>query len=166
MWAAFRFPAPLRSWALFDTRPYISFSPFLDCPHFLLYYSIIPAVMTQSYWASFRPVVSFFPSGLAWPLVLLLMAPMSLSSFSWASLAHLLSLGSLIPFTNSALPWGFTNLGFPGPTTSFSFLGFMGLPLTPYFLCLHYFWTCSGSFSLFYIIYCPCICYFSLSWLL
>ena len=42
-----------------------------------------------------------------------------------------------------------TLLDFLGPITSFSSLGFMGLPLTPYFLCMHYFWTCSGPFSLF-----------------
>ena len=64
---------------------------------------------------------------------------MSLLFSSWAFLAHLLSLGFLIPFTNSASPWALTLLGFPGPITSFSSLGFMGLPLTPYFLCLHYF---------------------------
>ena len=35
-------------------------------------------------------------------------------SFSWASLAHLLSLGILVPFSNSAYLWAFTNfLGFP-----------------------------------------------------
>ena len=32
-----------------------------------------------------------------------------------------------------------TLLGFPGPITLFSSLGFMGLPLTPYFLYLHCF---------------------------
>ena len=60
--------------------------------------------------------------------------------FSWASLAHLLSLGFLNLFTNFAFPWTFTNfIDFPDPITLFSSLGFMGLPLTPYFLCLHYF---------------------------
>ena len=51
--------------------------------------------------------------------------------FPWASSALLLTLYS----------HGFllTSLGFLGPITSFSSLGFMGLPLTPYFLCLHYF---------------------------
>ena len=51
--------------------------------------------------------------------------------FLWASLALLLTLhfhGLLL-----------TSLGFPGPITLFSSLGFMGLPLTPYFLCLRYF---------------------------
>ena len=51
--------------------------------------------------------------------------------FLWASLALLLTLhshGLLL------ISWGF-----PNPITLFSSLGFMGLPLTPYFLCLHYF---------------------------
>ena len=51
--------------------------------------------------------------------------------FLWALLSLLLTLhphGLLL-----------TSLGFLGPITSFSSLGFMGLSLTPYFLCLHYF---------------------------
>ena len=46
---------------------------------------------------------------------------MSLLFFSWASLTHLLS------------------LGFHDPITLFSSLWFIGLSLTLYFLCLHYF---------------------------
>ena len=51
--------------------------------------------------------------------------------FLQASLALLLTLHS----------HGFllTLLGFHGPIILFSSLGFMGLPLIPYFLCLHYF---------------------------
>ena len=48
MWAAFWFPTPLKGWYLFVTGLYTSFGPFLDCPHFLPYYSVISAVMTQS----------------------------------------------------------------------------------------------------------------------
>ena len=51
--------------------------------------------------------------------------------FLWASLSLLLTL-----YSHGLL---LTSLGFLGPITSFSSLGFMGLPLTPYFLCLHYF---------------------------
>ena len=40
-------------------------------------------------------------------------------------------------------------MDFPDPITSFLSLGFIGLPLTPYFLCLHYFWACSNPFLLF-----------------
>ena len=141
MWVALWFPAPLRSWVLFDTRPYISFGPFLACLHYLSYYSVILAVMTQSCWASLGQPFTLSPSGLAWPLLFLLMGsyvPFVFSlrhpwpiCFLWASLALLLTLHS----------HGFLliSLGFPGPISLFSSLGFMGLSLTLYFLCLHYF---------------------------
>ena len=51
--------------------------------------------------------------------------------FLWTSLSLLLTLhphGLLL-----------TSLGFPDPIISFSSLGFIGLPLILYFLCLHYF---------------------------
>ena len=51
--------------------------------------------------------------------------------FLWASLA-------LLPTLHSH-EFLLTSLGFLGPITLFSSLGFMGLPLTPYFLCLYYF---------------------------
>ena len=50
--------------------------------------------------------------------------------FLWASFTLLLTLHSH--------EFLLTSLGFLGPITLFSSLGFMGLPLTPYFLCLHY----------------------------
>ena len=97
--------------------------------------------MTQSCWASLGQAFTLSLSGLAWSLVLLLMdscVPFVFSLghpwpifFLWASLALLLTLHS----------HGFllTSLGFPSPITLFSSLGFMGLPLTPYFLCSCYF---------------------------
>ena len=51
--------------------------------------------------------------------------------FLWASLTPLLTLHS-----HGLL---LTLLGFPDPITLFSSLGFMGLPLIPYFFCLYYF---------------------------
>ena len=69
MWAAFWFSAPLRGWYLFITGLYTSFSLFLDCPHFLPYYSIIHVIMTQSCWASLGLLFTLSPSGLTWPLV-------------------------------------------------------------------------------------------------
>ena len=48
IWATFLFPTCLRGWYLFVTGLYTSFCPFLDCSNFLPYYSIIPAIMTQS----------------------------------------------------------------------------------------------------------------------
>ena len=151
MWAAFWFPAPLRGWYLFITGLYTFFGPFLDCPHFLPYYSVIPAVMTQSCWASLGLPFTLSPSGLTWPLVFLLMGScVPFVFFSWASLACLLPLGFLILLlTLHSHGLLLTSLDFPNPITSFSSLGFMGLPLTPYFLCLHYFWAYSGPFSLF-----------------
>ena len=59
----------------------------------------------------------------------------------WASLAHLLSLGFLGSFPNSAFSWVFTN-SFRHPLPNYLILhywGLMGLPSTPFFLCLHYF---------------------------
>ena len=113
----------------------------------------------------FRPAVNSFPQwlnmaidfptyGLPCPFCFSLRHPWPIR-FLWNSLSLLLTLHS----------HGFllTSLGFPGPIISFSSLGFMGLPLTPYFLCLHYFWACNGPFLLFYIVYCPWVCYFSLS---
>ena len=60
--------------------------------------------------------------------------------FPWASLAHLLAFGFLSPFTNFVFSWLLlTSLGFPSPITSYSSLGFMGLPSIPYSFCLHCF---------------------------
>ena len=61
--------------------------------------------------------------------------------FLWASSSLLLTLH----FHELLL----ISLGFPDLITLFLSLGFMSLPLTHYFLCLHYFWACSGPFSLF-----------------
>ena len=60
---------------------------------------------------------------------------------SWASLAHLLSLGILGPFSNSVFPWAFANFfGLHWPNYfilhSWSSWAFSS---TPYFLYLHYF---------------------------
>ena len=60
------------------------------------------------------------PLGHPWPIY-----------FLWASLTFLL--------TPHSYEFLLTSLGFPDPITLFSSLGFIGLPLTPYFLCLHYF---------------------------
>ena len=70
--------------------------------------------------------------------------------FSWASLARLLPLAFLIPFTNSAFPWAITNfIGLPWPNYFILIFGVHGLAINPYFLYLHYLWACSGPFSLF-----------------
>ena len=164
----FWFPAPFRSWYLFVTGLYTSFRPFLDCPHFLPYYSVILAIMTQSYCASLGLSFILSPNGLTWPLVFLLIGSCVPFCFS---LGHHWPICFIWAFSSLLLTLHFhglllTLLGFLGPITSFSSLRFMDLPLTPYFLCLHYFWACTNPFSLFYIIYCPWVCYFSFSGLL
>ena len=133
MWAAFWFPTPLRGWYLFVTGLYTSFGPFLDCPHFLPYYSVISAVMTQSCWASLGLPFILSPSDLTWSLIFLLIGSVSLFfSFSWASLANLLPLGFLIHFTNSAFPWTITNfIGLPWPNYFILILGVYGLVINP-----------------------------------
>ena len=73
MWVAFWFPTPFRGWAFIVTGLYISFDPFLDCPHFLSCHSVIPSIMTQSCWAPLGLPFILSPSGLTWLLVFLLM---------------------------------------------------------------------------------------------
>ena len=68
----FDFLLPLGT-GLFVTRLYISFGPFLNCPHFMPYHSIISAVMTQSCWVFLGLPFILSPSGLIWPLVFLVM---------------------------------------------------------------------------------------------
>ena len=125
MWVAFWFPAPLKGWYLFITGLYTSFGPFLDCPHFLPYYSVISAIMTQSCWASLGLPFTLSPSTLKWPLVFLLMGscvPFVFSlghpwpvCFLWTSSSILLTLHS-----HGLL---LTSLDFPGSITSFSSWG-------------------------------------------
>ena len=78
--------------------------------------------MTHSYWAFFRPAIPFFP-------------PMAYRghwcSYLWAPVSLLFSFG--------LSPAHLLSLDFPGPISLFLSLGLTGLPLTPYFLCLHCF---------------------------
>ena len=78
-----------------------------------------------------EPLCPFcFSFGYPWPVC-----------FLWASSSLLLT-----PHSHRLL---LTSLDFLSPITSFSSLGFMGLSLTPYFICMQYFWAYSGPFSLF-----------------
>ena len=93
--------------------------------------------MTQLYWAYLGQSFILSLNGLTWPLIFLLMGscvPFVFSlghpwpiCFLWASSSLLLTLHS-----HGLL---LTSLGFLNLITSFSSLGFIGLPLTPYFLC-------------------------------
>ena len=69
----------------------------------------------------------------------------------WASSAFLLTL-----YSHGLL---LTSLGFPGPITSYSSLGFMGLPSIPYSLCLHCFRPTAAHSYFFHITYCPWVCH-------
>ena len=52
--------------------------------------------------------------------------------FPWASLAHLLALGFLGPFTNFVFPWAFTDfIGLPQPNYFILILGIYGLVINP-----------------------------------
>ena len=81
-----------------------------------------------------------FSLGHPWPICL-----------PWASSALLLTLysyGLLL-----------TSLSFCDPITSYSSLGFMGLPSIPYSLCLHCFGSAAAHSYFFHIIHCPWVCY-------
>ena len=136
--------------------------------HFLLYHSIIPAVMlfdpsllglfgpaaysslNDSTWSlGFllhclqAPVPHLFPLGHPWPI-----------RFPWASSTLFLilrSYGLLL-----------TPLDFPDPITLSFILGAHGFSISPLLSLLALLRACCGSFSLFYITYYSWVCYFSL----
>ena len=89
--------------------------------------------MTQSCWVSLGLPFILSPSGLTWPLVFLFIGSyVPFVFFSWASLAYLLPLSFLIPFTNSAFPWAITNfIGLPWPNYFILILGVYGLVIIP-----------------------------------
>ena len=100
----------------------------------------------------FRSAISSFPQGLIMAIGLLtygFMCPFCFFSLGHPWLVCFLWAFSSLLLTPHSLGLLLTSLDFPDPITSFSSLGFMGLPLTPYFLCMHYFWVYSGPFSLF-----------------
>ena len=92
-------------------------------------------------WA-FLPMGSYVPFSLGqpWPICL-----------PWASSALLLTL-----YSHGLL---MTSLGFLGPITSYSSLGFMGLPSIPYSLCLQCFDLAVAHSYFFHITHCPWVCY-------
>ena len=81
-----------------------------------------------------------FSLGHPWPICL-----------PWASLALLLTL-----YSHGLL---LTSLGFLGPITLYSSLGFMGLSLILYSLCLHCFGPVAAHSYFFYITHCPWVRY-------
>ena len=87
--------------------------------------------------------------------------------FPWASLAHLLVLGFLGPFTNFVFPWTFTDfIGFLRPNYFILILGVYGSAINPLLSLLALFWACCAPFLLFFTSYTThgfAISYFSLS---
>ena len=107
-------------WIVGSSSFILLFYSFLQsCYHVLPYHSIIPAVMLfdQSLLALFWVCCLFFSQWLNMIIglfITLLVGSCVPFISSWASLAHLLSLGILYPF--SAFPWAFTNsFGLPWP---------------------------------------------------
>ena len=181
VWATYWFlilygPLPLRaglclivSFSSFSL-PFCSFLQF--CYHFLSFHSAIPAVIlfdpnllglfgpaaysfcNDSIWSfglCFKLLVGslshLFPPRHPWPIC-----------FPWASLALFLTLRS-----HGLL---LTLLGFLDLVTLSFILEAHGLAINPLLSLLVLLWVYCGSFSLFYITYCPWVCYFSLSKLL
>ena len=81
--------------------------------------------------------------------------------FLWASLAHLLALDFLGPFTNFVFPWAFTGfIGLPRPNYFILIFGIYGLAINPLLSLLALLWACRGPFLLFFhIIHYPWVCY-------
>ena len=115
--------------------------------------------LTQACWAS---------------LDLLLILP-SLTQYS--HLGFLVTLGVLSPFTFLGPLLALfltlhshelllTPLGFLDPITLSFILRAHGLSINPLLSLLSLLWACCGPFSLFYITYCPWVCFFSLFGLL
>ena len=74
--------------------------------------------------------------------------------FPWASLAHLLALGFLSPFTNFVFPWTFTDfIGLPRPNYFILILGVYGPAINPLLSLLALFWACRDPFLLFFTSY-------------
>ena len=91
--------------------PFCSFLQF--CYHFLPFHSTIHTVMLfdLSLLGFFGPAAYSSLNDLIWSfgLFITLLVGSFVPFFPWASLAHLLSLGFLSPFSNSEFPRAFTN---------------------------------------------------------
>ena len=133
--SCFWFPTPIRGWALHFFRPifWLPSFPAISLCHLCCNDSILLGLFrlaVYSFLQWLNMTIGFSTYGLLCPFCFSLGHPWPIC-FLWASLTLLLILHS-----HGIL---LTSLDFPGPIILFSFLEFMGLPLTPYFLCLHYF---------------------------
>ena len=108
-----------------------------------------------------------FPNGLTQPYAFLLMGSCVPFVLPWASLAYLLVLGFLGPFSNFVFPWAFTDfVGLPWPNYFILILRVYGLAINPLLSLLALLWAYHSSFLLFFTSYTTygfATCYFSLS---
>ena len=148
-------------------RPFSSFSP--------LFCSFLQSLRFLPYRSAILVMVLFDPSLLGlFGLIIYSALNDSVQSFGLFGYVACKLLCS--PFTFLGHPRPFlvscshglllTPLGFPGPITLSFILGAHGLSINPLLSLLSLLRACYGPFSLFYIIYCPWVCYFSLSGLL
>ena len=148
------------------------FCSFLQsCYHFLLHYSAILAVMSfnPSLLSFFGPAAYSSLNDSVWSLGFLL-------HYLRALVSHLFPLGHPWPIYFLGHPRPFlilrshrfllTSLGFLSPITLSFILGAHGLSINLLLSLLTWLRAYCGPFSLFYITYCPWVCYFSLSGLL
>ena len=151
------FPPSAHSLALF-------YSLYVSCHTVLLF--LLWCYLTEAYWASLG-LLLILPSMTQYShlgFLVTLLVGSYVPFFFWASLAHLLSFGLLALFlTLHSHVLLLTPLGFLGPITLSLILGAHGLAINPLLSLLALLWAYYGSFSLFYITYCPWVCHFSLS---
>ena len=102
-----------------------------------------------------------FSNGLTQPWTFLPMGSCVPFVFPWASLAHLLALGFLGPFTNFVFPWAFTDfIGLLWPNYFMLILGVYRPAINPLLSLLALLWAYRGPFLLFFhITHCPWVCY-------
>ena len=137
-------------WAPFDTGLYISPSPFSCLPSCSAIVSCHSCCNDLTLSGPFGPTVYSFPNGLTQPWAFLPMGSCVPFVFPWASLAHLLALGFLGPFTNFVFPWAFTDfIGLPQPNYFILILGVYGSVINPLLSLLAVLWVCCGPFLLF-----------------
>ena len=139
-----------------------------SCSHFLPCHFAIPAVMLfdPSLLGLFGSAAYSSLNDSIWSFgfcITLLVGSFVPFISSWASLAHLLSLGFLGPFPNFAFPWTFTNsFGLPWPNYLILHPWGSWTAINPLLSFLALLQARCGPFSLFYITYYTWVCHFSL----
>ena len=122
-----------------------------SCPAILLCHSCYNDLILSGLFGS---AVYSFPNGLTRPWAFLLMGSYVPFVFLWASLAHLLVLDFLGPFTNFVFSWAFTDfIGFSRPNYFILIIGVYRPVINPLLSLLALLWACRGLFLLFFTSY-------------